>query len=110
MAEWRMRRTPSVLVLAFVLGACAGDLGPGPWTKAGADEATTAQDVTDCHVLARQEALRRYPHGYSVQTAGPAATVMSQQNEETSRFLADAEAFDRCMRGKGYAQSPAAAR
>jgi hypothetical protein len=121
MAGRQTRRRPSVLVLAFTLAAClAASLaactsgGPGPsakaWTKAGADEATTTRDSSDCRAVAKQEADRRYPHGFSIQTAGPAAMAMTQQHEETSRSLAEVEAFDRCMRGKGYAQTPVPSR
>lgn len=109
MAGWRTRRWPSVLALALALAACASG-GPGPWTMAGSDDATTTRDNADCHAAARQEALRRYPYGYGVQTAGPAAMAISQQHEETSRSLAEAEAFDRCMRGRGYTRAPDAAR
>jgi hypothetical protein len=85
------------LLLPPLLATCTA---PTRWKKAGADAATMAKETADCRVVGREEALRRYPYGFS----GPAGgMVISQQRDDTQRAVVKAASFNSCMQAKGYA-------
>jgi hypothetical protein len=91
------------LVLPVVLATCAA---PEQWKKDGADDATLAKDTTDCRTTAREEALRRYPYGFSSPSFGATGMVAAQQRDDTNRSIVETAAFNACMQGKGYARTP----
>jgi hypothetical protein len=87
------------LLLPLLLATCAA---PTPWKKTGADDAMIAKDTADCRVVGRDEALRRYPHGFSGPALG-AGGIASQQRDDTQRAAVEAASFNSCMQAKGYA-------
>ena len=97
-----MRRC-AVLLSPLLLATCAM---PESWQKAGASDATIAKDTSDCRTAAGQEALRRYPYGFSSPTYAVGGTVMSQQRDETQRSTAEAALFNSCMQNRGYTRAP----
>jgi hypothetical protein len=101
MLRTKIVRLQLVMVLTSELAACAAS-EPGPWQKPGADEPTVAKDTSECRTLAEQEALRRYPYGFSSPSFGAAGVVMSQQRDDTNRTNAEVAAFNSCLRDRGY--------
>ena len=99
-----MRKRVAV-VLPMVLAACAA---PEQWNKAGEDGATMAKDTSDCHATAREEALRRYPYGFSAPSFGASGMVASQQRDDTNRSIVETAAFNACMQEKGYTRTSSA--
>jgi hypothetical protein len=106
MLKTRIARLQLVLALLPELGACTAS-AVGPWQKSGADQATVAKDTSECRTLAEQEALRRYPYGFTSPTFGAAGTVMSQQRDDTNRTTAEVGLFNSCMQDRGYARGAA---
>ena len=100
---------PSLLSLALwsSLVACATPSSPPSWQKSGASEATLAKDSSECRELAEQEAMRRYPSGFSSPSFGATGVLMSQQRDETNRGTVAMASFNTCMTGRGYAPTPA---
>lgn len=117
MRNWRARVTPSFLRCNTALGtaivlltACAAPLVQTSWVKAGADETTTVRAVSDCRtyaaqVQANQQGLnedraatlgRNWALSY---TTGLQVNTMQQQ----TAALTD-QAFNNCMRAKGFSQ------
>ena len=96
-----MRRC-AILVSPLLLATCAM---PERWQKADASDATIAKEPSDCRTAARQEALRRYPYGFSAPTFAAAGTVMSQQRDETQRSTAEVALFNSCMQNSGYTRA-----
>ena len=92
-----------ILVSPLLLATCAT---PERWQKADASDATIAKDTSDCRTAARQEALRRYPYGFSSPTFAAAGTVMSQQRDETQRSTVEVAMFNSCMQNSGYTRAP----
>jgi hypothetical protein len=101
MLKAKIARLQLALALLPALGGCAAS-AVGPWQKTGADQATVAKDTSECRALAEQEALRRYPYGFSSPTFGAAGTVMSQQRDDTNRATAEVALFNSCMQDRGY--------
>lgn len=97
---------PSLLVLALWSSLVACATSPPSWQKAGANEATLAKDSSECRDLAEQEAMRRYPSGFSSPSFGATGMMMSQQRDETNRATVEAASFNTCMEGRGYARTP----
>lgn len=86
----------------MILATCAA---PDQWKKPGADDAAMAKDTADCHTTAREEALRRYPYGFSSPTFGASGMVASQQRDDTNRSIVETASFNACMQGKGYTRA-----
>lgn len=97
---------PFVLAASLGLAACTAS-APGPWQKPGAGNATIAKDTSECRAIAEEEAVRRYPYGFSSPSFGAAGIVMSQQRDETNRSAVEAELFNSCLQGRGYRRGPA---
>src|SRR5262245_29665009 len=106
MLKRKIVRKQLLMALLFELAGCAAS-GPGPWQKPGADDPIVAKDTSECRTLAEQDALRRYPYGFSSPSFGAAGVVMSQQRDDTNRTNAEIAAFNLCMQDRGYTrQSP----
>jgi hypothetical protein len=95
MSQWCL-----VALLASV-SACAAQT-VAPWHKEGADQGKTAQDNAECRASAQQEAVQRYPYGFSSPALGAFGTTMSQQRDDTNRTNTEEAAFNRCMQARGY--------
>ncbi|MBS0520768.1 MAG: hypothetical protein JSR90_18865 [Proteobacteria bacterium] len=90
-------------VAALGLAACTT---PAEWEKPGADRSMTATDMSDCQAFAQRDAMRLYPANMSASATG-AAAMMSQQQTDTNRAVAQAGFFESCMRSKGYVRHAA---
>jgi Flp pilus assembly protein TadD len=91
------------LALPAGLAACAGSAGaPASWQKAGATDATVANDTAQCRTSSQQTAARLYPLGSSNPTLGGAGMVAAQQQASTDRSSAELQFFNDCMEGRGY--------
>jgi hypothetical protein len=100
---WRTAaRRCFAFVLPMALMSCAAQ---EHWTKSGADDATIAKDTSDCRVVARGEALRRYPYGFTGPSFGASGVAGAQQRDDTNRSIVEAASFNSCMQDKGYARS-----
>lgn len=96
-----MRNLGFMLIVASLAGC--GELY---WTKPGADSSVLARDQASCRALARESITRRY---------GPPVPARPDERfgPETSlpgpadRQMLEQQAFDRCMREKGYSLVPA---
>ena len=94
------------LVLPMVFVACAAPPAER-WTKSGAGDAATTADMSECRDAAQQQAVRRYPYGFSGPSMSASGTVLSQQSDETNRSIVAKSFFDDCMENKGYARATA---
>jgi hypothetical protein len=94
----------TVQALSLGLAACTAPT-VAEWQKSGADQQTVARDTSECRASAEQEALRRYPRGFSSPSFGAAGVVASQQRDETNRSSAELALFNSCMQDKGYTRS-----
>ena len=91
----------------LVLAACAG--GAGNWTKPGATDESVAFDVDDCEFIAQAVSLSKAARsdntyiGVSTDSAGNTTFTTTQlPGTETLSFMEQADAFERCMAGRGY--------
>jgi len=100
-------RSCFALVLPVVFAACATSPTTDRWTKSGADDSTTAKDTAECHATAQQQAVRRYPYGFSGPSMSASGTVLSQQQDDTNRAIAERGFFGDCMENRGYARAAA---
>ena len=95
-----MRRAAPLLLIAFVLAACA-ELR---WHKAGADEAALTGELSACRKLAREKSVRAgnlgLPPVSDPRFGAPAGPTQVEQR------LQERQAADACMREKGYALVP----
>src|SRR5215472_9246829 len=98
-------RSRFALVLPVVFAACATSPATDRWTKSGADDSTTAKDTAECHATAQQQAVRRYPYGFSGPSMSASGTVLSQQQDDTNRSIVAKSSFDDCMENRGYARA-----
>src|SRR5262249_1794086 len=97
-------RSCFALVLPMIFAAWA----PPPterWTRSGANDAATTADMTECRDIAQQQAVRRYPYGFSGPSMSASGTVLSQQSDETNRSIVAKSSFDDCMENRGYARA-----
>src|SRR4051812_34659507 len=97
--------TAKPLLLTLLLSSCAPTVSgpsPAPWQKAGANEQKTARDDAQCREAAREEALLRYPYRAGSPSLGPAGAIISQQQDDSSRAIAEVSLLKNCMQGKGY--------
>jgi hypothetical protein len=94
------------LVLPLIFAACA--VPPTErWTRSGTDDATATKDMSECRDIAQQQAVRRYPYGFSGPSMSASGTVLSQQSDETNRSIAAKGLYDDCMEKRGYARAAA---
>ena len=101
-----MTRAAMALGLSLGFAACAGPAAAPTWQKAGATEATTAADTTQCRAGAQGQAARLYPHGSNIPTMGGAGMIAAHQQANTDRLGAEDAIFNECMEGRGYKRSP----
>ena len=91
---------PALLFFAFALDGCA-ELR---WHKAGAGEASLAEDLTACSKLAQEQAARAgnlgLPPAFDPRFGSPTGPSQVEQR------LQERQAADACMRAKGYALVP----
>jgi hypothetical protein len=99
-----MLRLLLVALLLPAFAACSKGEPPS-WQKPGAGADAVARDTSDCRVLAREEAGRRYPSDSAFPGFGAAGVIMAQQNNETNRISAENELFGLCMQNRGYARA-----
>ena len=92
------------LVLPVVFAACTAP-PVERWTKSGAGDGATTADMTECRDIAQQQAVRRYPYGFSGPSMSAGGTVLSQQSDETNRSIVAKSFFDDCMENRGYARA-----
>ena len=90
-----------VLILLLGFAACAAPT-TSTWEKSGADDATKAEDMSDCRAAAHKEAARLYPYSSNPPYSGTPTALPSQQRDERGQAAAEDRAFTRCMRNKGY--------
>ena len=100
-----MRRS-GALVLSLLFAACATPTAER-WTKTGANDAATTKDMSECNTLAEQQAVRRYPYGFSGPSMSASGTVLSQQRDDTNRSVAQRTYFNDCMEDRGYTRASA---
>ena len=98
-----MIRRSIPLAAALALAACAS--GPGNWTKPGATDESTAFDVDECEFIAEAASLSKAAQSdntyIGVSATGQATTTQLPGTESLS-FMERADAFERCMAGRGY--------
>jgi hypothetical protein len=82
-------------ILAIILAACAAP-ATTRWEKAGATPDRVNADSEECRVQVRLTPAQR-----SVPAPSP-STVTKALSREEERELQDAQAFQKCMRDKGY--------
>jgi hypothetical protein len=89
-------------ILALIAASVAG-CGEMHWVKPGADADALARDQAGCRALARDTVMRRY--GPPVPTRQPDARFGPETGlpGPADRQMLELQAFDRCMREKGYA-------
>ena len=91
---------PALLFFAFALDGCA-ELR---WHKAGAGEASLAEDLTACSKLAQEQAARAgnlgLPPAFDPRFGAPAGPSQVEQR------LQQHQAADTCMRQRGYVLAP----
>ena len=97
-------RSCFALVLPMIFAACTTPPAER-WTKSGAGDAATTADMSECRDIAQQQALRRYPYGFSGPSMSASGTVLSQQSDETNRSIVAKSSFDDCMENRGYARA-----
>jgi hypothetical protein len=83
------------IVLAVALAACAAPVTTR-WEKAGAAPEQVKQDSEDCRVQ-----VRLAPRELTVPAPSPSTTAKVLSREE-ERAVQDGQAFQKCMRDKGY--------
>ena len=96
-----MRNRLPILILALVAG-CA-ELR---WAKPGADSSVLARDQTSGRALAREQIALRY----GPPVPGPGDVRFGPETSlpgPADRQMLEQQAFDRCMREKGYSLVPA---
>jgi hypothetical protein len=91
------------LALSLGLASCTA---PAPMQKPGSDNATMDKDTAECHASAKHQAVKLYPYGANF--SGPSATGMGMMADDSSRAVAEADAFSSCMQDRGYSNSPSA--
>jgi hypothetical protein len=91
----------SILVAVVVL--LAAGCGELRWVKPGADADALARDQAGCRAHARDSVMRRY--GPPTPTQQPDARFGPETSlpGPADRQMLEQQAFDRCMREKGYA-------
>ena len=91
------------LAAALALAACAS--GPGNWTKPGATDESTAFDADESEFIADAASLSKAAQSdntyIGVSATGQATTTQLPGTESLS-FMERADAFERCMAGRGY--------
>lgn len=117
MGMWFERQTGSAFcslaagVACLLLTVCARPSGPSRWVKAGADDAAVTREVNDCQAQASQvqnnaQAIdedrsatlgRNWAMSY---TTGVHDQTMRQQAADLA-----AQAFNNCMRAKGFTKA-----
>ena len=94
-----------VPVLAALLLAGCGELR---WAKSDGDTSSLAQDESSCRAAARESVQRRYgPPVPTYTRSDPRFGADTTTPSDADRLMLEAQAVDRCMRGRGYALVPA---
>ena len=81
-------------ILCAALAACGT---PAKWDKPGATAAAVQQDSTQCGEQARLQSVP--PYLADAARASPELTALSPEQQRAQR---ETEAYQKCMRGKGY--------
>jgi hypothetical protein len=101
-------RDAAIVVACLLLNVCAGPPPTTNWVKAGADDPTTQQEINDCRAhankaIANQEGInqdisatlgRNWAMSYT--------TGLQQQSMQQDAANAADQAFNSCMRAKGF--------
>jgi hypothetical protein len=102
-----MRRT-AVVVACLLLTACAGHPATTNWVKAGADDPTTQHEIDDCRAQANQALANQQGINQDISATLGRNWQMSQttglqdQNMRQDAASAADQAFNSCMRAKGF--------
>jgi hypothetical protein len=91
-----MKLLRNAWLLSVALAACAS---PAQWEKPGATETARNDDSEQCRVQARFAPL---PPDYAPALSGSASMTSNVLSREEQRARIEAEAFQKCMTGKGY--------
>jgi hypothetical protein len=82
-------------LLSLALAACAS---PAQWEKPGGTDAALTDDSQQCHAQAR---LAPLPADYAPVPAGTTSMTSNILSRDEQRARLEAEAFQKCMTGKG---------
>jgi hypothetical protein len=85
--------------LVLATAAIAGCASSAQWDKPGATETALKDDSEQCRVQARFSPL---PPDYAPVTQGTTSMTSNVLSREEQRARYEAEAFQKCMTGKGY--------
>ena len=83
-------------LLSVALAACAS---PAQWAKPGGTEVALKDDSEQCRVEAR---FAPTPPDYAPAPSGSTSMTSNVLSREEQRARLEAEAFQKCMTGKGY--------
>jgi hypothetical protein len=91
-----MNLSRNAWLLSVALSACAS---PAQWEKPGGTDAALKDDSEQCRVQARFAPL---PPDYAPVPSGTTSMTSNVLSREEQRTRLEAEAFQKCMAGKGY--------
>ena len=94
----------------LLLTVCAGPSGEARWAKAGVDDATTSHEIDDCRAQAtvasnRQQGINQ-DRSATLGRNWTMSNTSGLQNQTMQQQAASAgdQAFNNCMRAKGFTQ------
>ena len=96
-----MRPLATVVAIVGIIGCTTS--APSTWQKQGADEQAVTRDISECHNVARAEALQQKPFR-AAGTATPFGMPSARQSDDLSRSTYEAERFQVCMQERGYSR------
>jgi hypothetical protein len=99
----RLLVSATVVALIALTAACTQAPSTG-WHKPGADQPTTAGDISACRERAKIEAIQRYPSRGGLGGAG--GVTIQQQIDDSDRVTWEAGRLNACMRQRGYSLGP----
>jgi hypothetical protein len=102
------RRDTAMVVACLLLTVCAGPPPTSNWVKAGADDPTTQHEINDCRAQANQALAKQQGINQDISATLGRNWQMSQttgiqdQNMRQDAASAADQAFNSCMRAKGF--------
>jgi hypothetical protein len=101
-------RNATVVVGCLLLTVCASPPATTAWVKAGADDPTTQHEINDCRAQANQALANQQGINQDISATLGRNWQMSQttglqdQNMRQDAASAAEQAFNSCMRAKGF--------
>ena len=101
-------RDTAMVVACLLLTVCAGPPATTAWVKAGADDPTMQHEMNDCRAQANQALARQQGINQDISATLGRNWQMSQttglqdQNMRQDAASAADQAFNSCMRAKGF--------